>query len=134
MSSHLRTDLVVYAPEMVLRRRRKPSSGVVHHSDRGVQYTVLSFGKRLEDAGIVSSTGTAGCALDNVLAESFVARLKRKPNSSSPLPLLHPRGGQGSPSSSTRRASTTAGGCTRPGIPRSPESYEEARVKEVVVA
>ena len=56
--------------------RRKPSPGLVHHSDRGVQYTSLSIGKRLEDEGLVPSMGRVGSAYDNALAESFVATLK----------------------------------------------------------
>jgi len=56
--------------------RRKPSPGLVHHSDRGVQYTALSFGQRLEEAGIVPSMGSVGSAYENALAESFVATLK----------------------------------------------------------
>jgi putative transposase len=54
MASHLRTELVVDALEMAVWRR-KPAAGLVHHSDRGTQYTALSFGKRLEEAGIVPS-------------------------------------------------------------------------------
>jgi transposase InsO family protein len=42
----------------------------------GVQYTSLSFGKRLEDEGSVSSMGRVDSAYDNALAESFVATLK----------------------------------------------------------
>ena len=45
-------------------------------SDRGVQYTGISFGKRLEQAGIVPSMGRTGTALDNAMAESFIATLK----------------------------------------------------------
>jgi putative transposase len=41
-----------------------------------VQYTALSFGKRLERAGIVPSMGRTGSALDNAISESFVASLK----------------------------------------------------------
>jgi transposase InsO family protein len=44
ISNNLRTELVVNALEMALWRRR-PSSGLIHHSDRGSQYTALSFGK-----------------------------------------------------------------------------------------
>jgi putative transposase len=66
---------VVDALEMALWRR-KPTAGLVHHSDRGVQYTSLSFGKRLEEAGIVPSKGRAGSALDNAISEIFVASLK----------------------------------------------------------
>ncbi len=75
MASHLRTELVVDALEMALWRR-KPAAGLIHHSDRGVQYTALSFGRRLEEAGLVPSMGRAGSALDNAISESFVASLK----------------------------------------------------------
>jgi len=75
MATHLRTELVVDALQMAIARR-KPAPGLVHHSDRGVQYTSLSFGKRLEDEGLVASMGRVGSAYDNALAESFVATLK----------------------------------------------------------
>ena len=75
MATHLRTELVVDALQMAIARR-KPSPGLVHHSDRGVQYTSLSFGKRLEDEGLLPSMGRVGSAHDNALAESFVATLK----------------------------------------------------------
>jgi putative transposase len=75
MAPHLRTELVVDALQMALWRRR-PAPGLIHHSDQGVQYTSLSFGKRLEEAGIVASMGRVGSAYDNSLAESFVATLK----------------------------------------------------------
>ena len=75
MASQLRTELVVDALEMALWRR-KPDAGLIHHTDRGAQYTALSFGKRLEEAGIVPSMGRAGSALDNAISESFVASLK----------------------------------------------------------
>ena len=75
MGSHMRTELVVDALEMAVWRR-KPSAGLVHHSDRGVQYTAISFGKRLAEVGIVPSMGRTGTALDNAMAESFIATLK----------------------------------------------------------
>jgi putative transposase len=75
MDSHMRTELVVDALEMAVWRRR-PVAGLVHHSDRGVQYTAISFGKRLEEVGIVPSMGRTGTALDNAMAESFIATLK----------------------------------------------------------
>ena len=75
MASHLRTELVVDALEMALWRR-KPDAGLIHHTDRGAQYTALSFGKRLKEAGIVASMGRTGSALDNAISESFVASLK----------------------------------------------------------
>lgn len=75
MAEHLRTELVVDALEMAVWRR-KPASGLIHHTDRGSQYTALSFGKRLEEVGIVPSMGRTGSALDNAMAESFVSTLK----------------------------------------------------------
>jgi putative transposase len=75
MATHLRSELVVDALQMAIARR-KPAPGLVHHSDRGVQYTSLSFGKKLEDEGLVPSMGRVGTAYDNALAESFVATLK----------------------------------------------------------
>src|SRR4051812_18579417 len=75
MATHLRTELVLDALQMAIWRR-KPAPGLIHHSDQGVQYTSLSFGKRLEEAGIVPSMGSVGSALDNAMAESFVATLK----------------------------------------------------------
>jgi putative transposase len=56
--------------------RRNPSAGLIHHSDRGVQYTALSFGRKLEEAGIVPSMSRVGSALDNAISESFVSTLK----------------------------------------------------------
>lgn len=75
MASHLRSELVAAALEMAIRRRN-PSAGLIHHSDRGVQYTALSFGKKLKKAGIVPSMGRVGSALDNAISESFVSSLK----------------------------------------------------------
>ncbi len=60
MATHLlRAELVVDALQMAIARR-KPAPGLVHHSDRGVQYTSLSFGKRLKDEGLVPSMGRVG--------------------------------------------------------------------------
>jgi putative transposase len=75
MESHCRTELVVDALQMALWRR-KPAPGLIHHSDQGVQYTSLSFAKRLEQVGIVPSMSRVGSALDNAISESFVTTLK----------------------------------------------------------
>ena len=75
MAAHLRAELVVDALEMAIRRR-KPGPGLIHHTDRGAQYTSLSFGKKLEEAGVLPSMGRTGSALDNAMAESFVSTLK----------------------------------------------------------
>jgi putative transposase len=75
MANHLRTELVMDAGEIALWRR-KPNAGLIHHTDRGAQYTALLFGKRLEEVGIVPSMDRMGSALDNAISESFVASLK----------------------------------------------------------
>ena len=75
MEDHLRTELVVDALRMAVWRR-KPTPGLVHHSDQGVQYTSLSFSERLGEVGITPSMGRTGSALDNAMAESFVSTLK----------------------------------------------------------
>jgi transposase InsO family protein len=55
---------------------RRPSPGLVHHSDHGAQYTSFAFGRRLRESGILGSMGTIGDALDNAVAESFFATLQ----------------------------------------------------------
>jgi putative transposase len=75
MAAHRRSELVGAALEMAIRRR-KPSAGLIHHSDHGSRYTAFSFGKRLEEAGIVSSMSRVGSALDNAISESFISTLK----------------------------------------------------------
>jgi putative transposase len=50
---------------------------VIHHSDRGSQYTSYAFGKRCQEAGIMPSTGSVGDAY-NAMAESFFASLERE--------------------------------------------------------
>jgi putative transposase len=75
MEDHLRTEIVVDALQMAVWRR-KPAPGLVHHSDRGAQYTALSFGERLKEVGIAPSMGRTGSTLDNAMAESFVSTLK----------------------------------------------------------
>ena len=75
MATHLRTSLITAALDMALVRRR-PGSGLVHHSDRGTQYTSLAFGRRLREAGIAASMGSRGDCYDNAMAESFFATLE----------------------------------------------------------
>jgi putative transposase len=49
---------------------------LIHHSDRGAQYTAIRFTQRLHDAGIQPSMGSVGDSLDNALAENFFSTLK----------------------------------------------------------
>ena len=77
MAPHIRTELVIDALEMAVANRR-PSPGLVHHSDQGSQFTSFAFGRRLRDTGILPSMGAVGTAYDNAVAESFFATLKRE--------------------------------------------------------
>lgn len=76
MDTHLRTELVLNALDMALTQRRP--SGVVHHSDRGCQYTSYAFGKRCQEMNVMPSVGSVGDAYDNAMAESFFATLERE--------------------------------------------------------
>ena len=71
MADHLRSELVIEAVDMAVWRRR-PTQGVIHHSDQGSQYTSLAFGRRLREAGLVGSMGSRGDCFDNATAESFL--------------------------------------------------------------
>jgi putative transposase len=62
---HLRTALVLAALEMAVRRRQPRS--VIHHSDKGSQYTAIAFGNRCRQAGVRPSTGSVGDAYDNAM-------------------------------------------------------------------
>jgi len=75
MADHLRTELALAALALALRTRQ-PAPGLVHHSDRGCQYTALAFGQRLRAAGALASMGHVGDAYDNAVVESFFATLK----------------------------------------------------------
>src|SRR5829696_3273165 len=77
MTNHLKTELVLDALNMAIYNRR-PEPGLIHHSDRGSQYTSVEFGSRLKDAGLLSSMGSVADAYDNSMAESFVSTLKRE--------------------------------------------------------
>lgn len=76
MDTNMRSELILEALNMAVTQR-KPA-GVIHHSDRGSQYTSYAFGKRCREAGIMPSMGSVGDAYDNAMAESFFATLERE--------------------------------------------------------
>ena len=77
MADHLRAELVVSALEMALHRRR-PSPGLIHHSDHGCQFTAVLFAKRCANAGIEISMGSVGDCYDNAVCETFHATIKKE--------------------------------------------------------
>jgi putative transposase len=79
VADHLRSDLAIDALEMAIwTRRNDDTSKLVHHSDRGVQYTSIRYTKRLEEAGAVRSVGSKGDSYDNAAAESLNSLYKRE--------------------------------------------------------
>ena len=75
----LKTELALDALEMALwARKDRLSTALVHHGDRGVQYTSIRYGQRLADAGIERSVGRKGDSYDNALAESVNALYKKE--------------------------------------------------------
>jgi putative transposase len=77
MREDLKADLVVDALGMAVARRR-PRPGLVHHSDRGSQYTSLAFGRTLRDSGLLASMGRRGDAYDNAPIESVISTIKNE--------------------------------------------------------
>jgi transposase InsO family protein len=75
-ANHLRTDLALDALEMALWRRQDDLDGLIHHSDRGVQYLSIRYTERLAEAGIETSVGSRGDSYDNALAESMIGLYK----------------------------------------------------------
>jgi transposase InsO family protein len=77
LTSHMRASLVGDALRMAVSTRpRGADVQLVHHSDRGSQYTSIEFGQVLDDHRVLQSVGSVGDAYDNALAESFVDTIK----------------------------------------------------------
>jgi putative transposase len=73
-SKSLRSDLAIDALEMAIWQRQRAGrdmTGLVHHSDMGVQYLSIRYSDRLAENEIVASVGSKGDSYDNALAESF---------------------------------------------------------------
>ena len=75
VSRSLRSDLALDALEQAVAART-PDAGLIHHSDRGVQYLSIRYTDRLAEAGIVPSVGSVGDSYDNALAETVVGLYK----------------------------------------------------------
>jgi transposase InsO family protein len=75
MGETLETQLAMGALEMALERRR-PAAGLLHHSDRGVQYASNEYRERLEEQKARVSMSRKGNCWDNAVAESFFATLE----------------------------------------------------------
>jgi putative transposase len=76
MASHRKTDLVVDAVTMAVHRRGGKVPGVIHHSDRGGEYTSHQLERELRRHGALASMGSVADCFDNALAESVFATLE----------------------------------------------------------
>jgi putative transposase len=79
VSTSLYTDLALDALKMAVWRRDNQGAdlqGLVHHSDRGVQYRAIRYSQRLAEAGAVASVGSKGDSFDNAMAEAFNSLFK----------------------------------------------------------
>ncbi len=85
MADHLRSELALEALQMALTSRR-PASGLIHHTDRGCQYTAEAYQTLLATHGITPSMSRTGDCYDNALAESFLATLKGELIDTQPWP------------------------------------------------
>ncbi len=77
LDDSLSTRLPLAALEMAVVRRR-PTVGLLHHSDRGCQYTSQQYREALRKHGVVVSMSRKGNCWDNAVAESFFATIKRE--------------------------------------------------------
>jgi len=75
LDDHLEARLALAALDMAIAAR-DPPKGLIHHSDRGVQYACGAYSKRLADHGIEPSMSRPGNPYDNAKAESFMKTLK----------------------------------------------------------
>ena len=79
VADHLRAGLALDALEMALfARRDNLSDQLVHHSDRGMQYTSICYTERLGDIGAVRSVGSKGDSCDNAAAEVVNSLCKKE--------------------------------------------------------
>lgn len=77
MADHLRVELTMAALTMAIARR-KPGSGLLHHSDRGTQYCAAEYRSLLASRGMSASMSRAGDCYDNAPMESFWSTLKKE--------------------------------------------------------
>ncbi len=92
-STNMRTDLALDALDMGLWQRQRTGqdvTGLIHHSDRGVQYRAIRYTERLAEADAVASVGSKGDSYDNAMAEAFNSLFKAECIRN---PVMRPKGG-----------------------------------------
>jgi transposase InsO family protein len=78
LETHMQANLATAALKMALEKRRPAPFGLVHHSDRGVQYACADYTRILDEHRIVASMSRPGNPYDNAKAESFMKTLKQE--------------------------------------------------------
>ena len=90
LADHLEAGLAIEALDMALTARN-PAPGLIHHSDRGVQYACGAYGEKIEARGIRISMSRARNPYDNAKAERFMRTLKEEEvNGTRPEPISAP--------------------------------------------
>lgn len=77
IADHMKTPLIIEALDMAIAHR-KPTKGVIFHSDRGCQYASDEFAKHCKSKGVRRSMGRTGTCYDNAVSESFFATYKKE--------------------------------------------------------
>ena len=77
VAKNARASLIIRLFDSAFEKRQRPS-GLIFHSDQGVQYTSNSFRKHLCDLGVQQSLSNPGMPWDNAVSEAFFASLKRE--------------------------------------------------------
>lgn len=88
-STSLYTDLALDALKMGIWQRQREGAdltGLIHHSDRGVQYRAIRYGQTLSDCDAVASVGSKGDSYDNALAEALILPVQSGADPKPPLP------------------------------------------------
>ena len=75
---HMRTEMVVNALEMGIKRQNVTEAFLIIHADRGVQYAASEFRSKLDEEGFIPSMSRKGNCYDNAFAESFFHTLKNE--------------------------------------------------------
>lgn len=75
VSSKINAELCLAALDDAIEKR-KPATGLIHHSDRGVQYACDQYRSRLKELGMIASMSAKGYCYDNAFMESWFKTLK----------------------------------------------------------
>ncbi len=78
LETHLQASIAIAALRMAINARRPAPGGLVHHSDRGLQYACSDYTDILNAHGVLMSMSRVGNPYDNAKAESFMKTLKQE--------------------------------------------------------